>query len=355
VLFSPDGRWLLAGTPSECALWDVASWTVRLRVDRVSGPMAFEQMAFSPDSSILALTPAVSSVRLLALPSGQELGTLEAPDPWPISSLRFTPDAAHLVVAGGTRFIHVWDLRLLRENLVAMKLDWEQPRLPPATPGPNVTRVIVREAEPLPAPTFPMELSQRIPPHDPQAPKSLIDLTPNYNAALADEWHVSGWNNGFGCVPLGLQKWAGVDFDVRGVIQLAGQRLKQRGAHFPEAVRGLKLSRNCSHLHFLQAASRKENEGTSIGSYIIHYAGGTSHELPIHYGEDVRSWWAKDDPKPDLLRGRLAWTGINTAGFAVRLWLNTQENPLPDTPIESIDFISNLTQADPFLLAITVE
>jgi hypothetical protein len=146
-----------------------------------------------------------------------------------------------------------------------------------------------------------------------------------------------------------------VDFDVRGLIQLTGQRLKLRGTRFPEVVRGLKLSRNCARLHFLHAASRKENEGTSIGRYVIHYVGGSSHELPIRYGEDVRSWWAKDDARPDLQRGRVAWTGTNTAGFAVRLWLNTQENPQPNTTIESIDFVSALAEPDPFLLAITAE
>jgi WD40 repeat protein len=355
VLFSPDGRWLVAGARTECCLWDVGSWTLRLRAARASLAAAMVKMAFSPDGRILALTPTPNSVRLLDLATDRELATLETPGLASISWLAFTPDGAQLVGSGGTHSIHVWDLRLLRQKLAAMDLDWKQPSFPPAAPQADVERVTVRSGEPLPAPTNRVDLVRRIPPRDPQAGAHLIDLAPHYNAALAEEWHIPGWTNGFGCVPEGVQTLGGVEFDVRGVIQLAGQGLKRLGTEFPEQVRGLRVARKCQRLHFLHAAGGKEMDGTQIGTYEIHYAGGATREIPIRYGEDLRSWGSKVDPNPDLKRAQVAWTGINTAGFVVQLCRSTWENPLPNIEIESLDFISDLTQADPFLLALTVE
>jgi serine/threonine protein kinase/WD40 repeat protein len=354
VLFSPDGRWLLAGTSAEYCLWDAVSWTPRLRAARVTQPNVLETMAFSPDARVLAVTSTVSSVRLLDVASGQELVTLEAPEPWPISWLGFTPDGAQLVVAGGTRFIHVWDLRLLRQQLAAMDLDWEHPALPPAAAGPEVRRVIVRTSDPTPAPVLSIDLTQKIPPRDPRSGAHLIDLAPYYNAALAEEWHRPGWTNGFACVPLGLQNLDGVEFDLRGVIQLVDPG-KQSRSILPASIRGLKVGRLCQRLHFLHSSSGTEVDGAQIGRYVIHYVGGATREVPIRYGEDVRSWSLKGDSSSHLTHAKVAWTGINTAGLHVRLCHSTWDNPLPSIEIESLDFIGETARADPFLLALTAE
>jgi hypothetical protein len=59
------------------------------------------------------------------------------------------------------------------------------------------------------------------------------------------------------------------------------------------------------------------------------------------------------------LGAAIAWQGANPAarglGMAVRVYQITWKNPLPDTPIQHIDFFSSMTKSAPFLVAITVE
>jgi hypothetical protein len=50
-----------------------------------------------------------------------------------------------------------------------------------------------------------------------------------------------------------------------------------------------------------------------------------------------------------------AWSGRNAAFNPIRHFQSNWENPLPDQPIQSIDHVSALTEAGPFLVAITVE
>jgi hypothetical protein len=47
----------------------------------------------------------------------------------------FTPDGTKLIVMGDG--LCVWDLRLIREQLLAMGLDWDWPPFPPAVPDPR--------------------------------------------------------------------------------------------------------------------------------------------------------------------------------------------------------------------------
>src|SRR5262249_50097549 len=45
----------------------------------------------------------------------------------------FTPDGTQLVVTSAlARAVHIWDLRLIRQRLGEMRLDWDAPPYPPA-------------------------------------------------------------------------------------------------------------------------------------------------------------------------------------------------------------------------------
>src|SRR5262249_1629851 len=88
---------------------------------------------FSPDGKTLATTDR-NAIHLVASPSLTELATLECPSPLALGLLCFSPDGCRLARTTGDRLIELWDLRLIREQLVAMKLDWDAPPLPaPAT------------------------------------------------------------------------------------------------------------------------------------------------------------------------------------------------------------------------------
>jgi len=89
-------------------------------------------MAFSADSRILAVAISRNTVRLVEAATGRELATLESPDRVGIDWITFSADGTQLAVVGGSGPIQLWDLRLIREQLALMGLDWE---MPPITPG----------------------------------------------------------------------------------------------------------------------------------------------------------------------------------------------------------------------------
>ena len=133
VAFSPDGRWLVVGTGPEYRLWSAGSWEAGLRIARegtwdVPGPINF-----TPDGRILAVVPSWPLVRRSDVDGGLELATLELPDVEErIATLSFSPDGASLVAGSLSRRLHVWDLRLIRQRLAAMGLDWDLPPYEPA-------------------------------------------------------------------------------------------------------------------------------------------------------------------------------------------------------------------------------
>ena len=51
----------------------------------------------------------------------------------------------------------------------------------------------------------------------------------------------------------------------------------------------------------------------------------------------------------------IAWTGKNEKGDNLQLFKSTWENPYPETVLDSVDYISAMSTAAPFLIAIAVE
>ena len=102
-----------------------------------------------------------------------------------------------------------------------------------------------------------------------------------------------------------------------------------------------------------------EAEGTRIGRYVIHYSDAKQREWPILYGQDVRDFWKKANEPEGPAKLVEAWSGHNadaTAyGAIIRLFKATWRNPRPEATIESIDFESELTNCEPFLVALTAE
>jgi hypothetical protein len=189
----------------------------------------------------------------------------------------------------------------------------------------------------------------------------LIDLTDYYNAALSETWLPSRTlktGNDLSGLPQGVQKFNGIEFDVRGVIQLAGSGLEDLGGKFPRAVEGIKIDRKCRRLHFLFGAVRDAKVRTRIGGFRIHLGRGEPRECWLTYGDNVREWWSSP-PRLQLPAAALAWEGNNPAsrdlGLVLRLYQITWANPLPEEEITRIDFFSTMEKPAPFLIAVTAD
>ncbi|OGO06838.1 MAG: hypothetical protein A2Y73_03320 [Chloroflexi bacterium RBG_13_56_8] len=199
-----------------------------------------------------------------------------------------------------------------------------------------------------------------IPVRSAKAASNLVDLSKYYTASLDDDWLVS---RGANLVPLpkGIQSFASTDFDVRGLIQLAGLNLLREaseGDYYPERVDGISVHLRGRRIQFLHATSWKADEGQEIGEYVVHYANGQTRHIPIRFMESLKDWWAHEGEN-DPTDAEIAWTDRNEAarrtGGTNMLFKYTWENPLPDVEINTIDYLSHMTTASPFLVAITIE
>jgi WD40 repeat protein len=143
--FSPNNRWLVVGNWVEFRVWDVATWQIRFALtNEATGFYGYS--AFSPDSQMFAAGISRTAVRLVEMATGRVLATLEAPERLVINWLSFSPDGTQLAVALATGPIQLWDLRLIRQQLVSMNLDWEMPPYP--------RKKTNQPPGPLPAPTL---------------------------------------------------------------------------------------------------------------------------------------------------------------------------------------------------------
>jgi WD40 repeat protein len=134
AVFSPNGKWLVTGSPDHYRVWEVGSWAKPIYVlpgfhgiAGIVGPFAF-----SPNGTILAIARSSSEVELLDANKGWEkLVTLKSPDDLAILNwLKFSADGSQLAVVTQAHSIYIWDLRAIRTQLAGMHLDWELPPYP---------------------------------------------------------------------------------------------------------------------------------------------------------------------------------------------------------------------------------
>jgi WD40 repeat protein len=129
--FSPDNQWLTThDLKDEAHLWKVGAWDKRVN------SFAGGRFVFSPNSELIAVNDVIGCVRLLKTASGEEVARLTGPESrtyWPQC---FTPDGTKLITMGGDGLC-MWDLRLIREQLQAMELDWNCSPFSPAVLDPR--------------------------------------------------------------------------------------------------------------------------------------------------------------------------------------------------------------------------
>ncbi len=166
-------------------------------------------------------------------------------------------------------------------------------------------------------------------------------------------------------LPSGSQKLGGVDYQTGPKLLQLGSRVF---ADYPKGLTGISVGKTCRAIHFLHSSqggaftqpghSKHENDGVEVGRYVVHYADGTQETFPLVYGQELRGWWDWDNNTPTT-NSQIVWTGNNPAaqrnGRKIRLYWAVWENPHPEKPIQTIDFVSSGAKAAPFCLAMTLE
>ncbi|RJP28570.1 MAG: hypothetical protein C4527_11580 [Candidatus Omnitrophota bacterium] len=198
----------------------------------------------------------------------------------------------------------------------------------------------------------------------------MIDLSDHFNHELKGSFHPSsGYTddtpNDLAELPTGEQTFADVPFHVQKMILLLGIQLELVGGEDPKRVEEIEVGKKFETMHVLHACAWQAPEGSAIGSFILHYTDGGREKIDINYGEHVLDWWGMQGGELDSENSEIVWRGKNALIRAqeeqgqsvepLRLFKTTWKNPRPDQEVTSIDYVSTMSDAAPFLLAITVE
>jgi hypothetical protein len=145
----------------------------------------------------------------------------------------------------------------------------------------------------------------------------------------------------------------GIEFDLRGVIQLRSGITGSRNLQYPRAISGIPVEQTARRIHFLHAAVLCNVRWQVLGTYTIELADGQTDQHLIRMGINIAKWdqhssWVHSEPV-------VAWEGISPPGIPVRLFHATWTNLHPDIAVQSIDFETTDGAEAPMLLAITVE
>lgn len=192
-----------------------------------------------------------------------------------------------------------------------------------------------------------------------------IDLRSWTNSPFNDIWPggQKAKDNNLGDFIPGQNFYGGIPFDAQGIVLLAGKKSLEFGRKFPTEVNGIKIGRKCAKVHLLHGGSfvQAVPQGAAIARFSLKYADGSEKKFDIVAGEHVLDWWGAIEQKPKDPETELAWTGRNpnikrrAPNLALRLYKSSFANPAPDLEVVSLNYISLLTDASPFLIGVTVE
>jgi serine/threonine protein kinase/WD40 repeat protein len=231
----PDGRWLATVDSTRIRFWRTGSWESGPHSMPGEGSVGTFPLAFSPDGRLPATYRSTHGIQIVQVPGCEPVGTLKPPILTRVDRLSFSPDGTRLAALDAGCRVYLWDLRLLREELNKLKLDWDVP------PVPKPTKVPADSPDALQLDAGPFsraELARSIPPRDSNAPTNSIDLTTFYNAPLTAGWMGNEPEDNLANLPRGLRQLAGVLFDVRGLIQV-GQEAWSWQAHWSSDIHPL--------------------------------------------------------------------------------------------------------------------
>ena len=73
------------------------------------------------------------------------------------------------------------------------------------------------------------------------------------------------------------------------------------------------------------------------------------------YGKHLSNYALRSKVPLDLPAAQEAWRGATEANPMVGVWQSFWENPLPSVQVKSLEIVSGMASAAPFLVAITAE
>jgi hypothetical protein len=174
---------------------------------------------------------------------------------------------------------------------------------------------------------------------------SFLDLSNLFNIVLYDiplddfpTNHAPNRINNLASLPKGVQQFGGVPFFIRGVLHLAR---KSENLPFPMEVQGIPVKQRCSRMHILHGFVSSEPVVGDVARIVANATNEISGiSLP---GRDDAPVWEATISASNLKTRRLV------------LYRTTWQNPHPENVIATLNFASAMTEAAPFLLAITLE
>ncbi len=190
-----------------------------------------------------------------------------------------------------------------------------------------------------------------------------LDLRATANASFKEQvpgvapW-IGGANMGLEGIPVGVQQFQGVPFDVvdpstndgRCCIGIAQASPYIQEAAIPVHARG-------SSLYLLHVSG---GSGPTFGVLTMRYADGSSYAQYIESGKNIGGSFEPSDSKYDSAGPRtqdtlrVAWTRTNSELIEIGMYAAGFENPHPDREIESIHFHAGVGASVWMILAATL-
>ena len=364
LAISADGTRLAIGGPARTLLGTNGGEAKRLPLP--PGNAVFDAVALSPDGAVAAYA-ARNGVQLVDAHSGQPLApALQMPlaEPDRITALALAPDRRS--VAARTEYGRwlIWPLQAETRPLAAVATeaqllsggarDYGAPLSPPL---PATTRAALRERDPgagaIQAPL--LAKTGAPPPRNRDLPASLLDLTRFYTGPLVDPELMTTEAPDLAQVPAGLQRFLGIDYDVRGIIRLSEESL---GVPVATRLGNVPVGQQAAALHVLATSEGRSQtrQPVELARIVLNYRDGSHAQLPIVWSRDFAAYW--DDPN-EFRRPQLAWFRPPAFGWGsggTSLFVMRLPNPHPERRIESIDLETTQKKwSAPVFVAITLE
>jgi hypothetical protein len=150
----------------------------------------------------------------------------------------------------------------------------------------------------------------------------------------------------------------GVDFDLRGVFQIAAGSGPR--AELPEKIEGIPVQQKSEAIHFLIGAmGGNDLDQIEIAKIIVHLDDGTSSTIPLVNKLSIADWFQWFDHYR-LTADQTGWSGRTRnpwspgtvpCALVELVW----KNPFPEKSISHLDFVSTKTKSSLFVVAITLE